>query len=386
MTKNEQQPRIVIVGAGPGGLTLARILQRHGVQAVVYEREATPTARRQGGSLDIHHDSGQLALEAAGLLEQFRAIARYEGEDFRVFDERGKLYLDEIADAGAGGGQRPEIDRGVLRQLLLDAVDPASVHWGCELLEATPLADGRYELRFADGLTDMADLVVAADGAFSRLRSLVTDVTPVYTGLSMIEMYVDEVTTAFPALAAFNRRGKMFALGEGKGILGQLNGDGRLCVYASFPAEREWIDTCGIPFDRTEEAKLRLLEQFPGWAEELTDYIRCAGGPIVPRRIYMLPLGFRWQHRRGVTLIGDAAHLMSPFAGEGVNLAMKDAAELALAILSHDNFDAATAAYEEKMFVYAAESAEQSDANLRLMFTEHAAAALSELMLSFEQI
>jgi 2-polyprenyl-6-methoxyphenol hydroxylase-like FAD-dependent oxidoreductase len=66
-------PRIAIVGAGLGGLVLARILRRHGVASTVYELDAGPDARRQGGLLDLHVGSGQRALHDAGLLEQFRA-------------------------------------------------------------------------------------------------------------------------------------------------------------------------------------------------------------------------------------------------------------------------------------------------------------------------
>ncbi|WP_197230065.1 FAD-dependent oxidoreductase, partial [Bacillus thuringiensis] len=126
-TKNMKK-RIAIIGAGPGGLTLARILQQHGLKSVVYERETSPMIRQQGGSLDIHHDTGQEALKEAGLLEKFYEFARYEGEDFRLFDKSGKIYLDEEADSA--GGNRPEIDRGTLRELLLNSVDSECIHWG----------------------------------------------------------------------------------------------------------------------------------------------------------------------------------------------------------------------------------------------------------------
>ncbi|MDR2993408.1 MAG: FAD-dependent monooxygenase, partial [Bacillus cereus] len=124
---NNTKKRIAIIGAGPGGLTLARILQQHGLKSVVYERETSPMSRQQGGSLDIHNDTGQEALKEAGLLEKFYESARYEGEDFRLFDKSGKIYLDEEADST--GGNRPEIDRGELRELLLNSVDSECIHW-----------------------------------------------------------------------------------------------------------------------------------------------------------------------------------------------------------------------------------------------------------------
>ena len=94
----------------------------------------------------------------------------------------------------------------------------------------------------------------------------------------------------------------------------------------------------------------------------------------------MLPIGLKWIHKPGVTLIGDAAHLMSPFAGKGANLAMRDAAELALSIVKHENVDQAVQGYEKKMYVYSSQSAEESDSNLKLCFSDNAAVKWMDLM------
>jgi 2-polyprenyl-6-methoxyphenol hydroxylase-like FAD-dependent oxidoreductase len=380
---SKQQQRIAIIGAGPGGLTLALILQRHGVKTVIYEREPFAKNLQRGGSLDIHQDSGQRALKEADLFEQFQALSRHEGEDFRLLDKSGKVYLDEVAETNEG--ERPEIDRGELCQILLNPVDPASIRWGHKLIQAIPLDNGMHELHFENGHVDTVDLVVGADGAFSRIRPLLTDSVAEYSGLSMVELIIENVAIAHSTIAAFNRRGKMFALSDHKAIIAQLNGDGRLLVYLSFEIAREWLDTCGIPFDQPEEAKRQLLLLFNDWDESLTNYIQAADGAFILRRIYMLPVGLRWTRKPGVTLIGDAAHLMSPFAGEGVNLAMLDATELALSIVEHGDVNKAVEAYEEKMYTYSSKLAEESEVNLKLCFSDDAAPKLMNLMNQYHE-
>ncbi|RUS46863.1 NAD(P)/FAD-dependent oxidoreductase [Cohnella sp. AR92] len=383
-SKPNANRRIAIIGGGPGGLTLALILQRHGIESVIYEREPVESNRDHGGSLDIHEDSGQLALKEAGLLEAFQAIARYEGEDFLLVDKNGTTYRKEVAE-GDKKGDRPEIDRGSLCELLLSDLDPSRIRYGFKLIEAISLEDGRHELRFENGHIDTVDLVVGADGAFSRIRSLLTESAIEYSGLSMVELNVEDAAKIYPDLYAYNGRGKMFALSDNKAILAQLNGDGRIKVYLSFRADRDWLDTNGIPLDQPAEAKRMLLNYFDDWDDKLKNYIRYAGDRIIPRRIYMLPVGLTWTSRQGITLIGDAAHLMSPFAGEGVNLAMLDASELALSLVRNEDLCEAVREYEKKMYGYSSQSAKDSDENLKLIFGDNAAEKLNELFDRLQQ-
>eukprot|EP01133_Synstelium_polycarpum_P023841 gene23841-28588_t len=151
---------ITIIGAGLGGLMLARVLHVHGIAATIYEADASPQARSQGGMLDIHAQSGQLALQAAGLHDAFRALIHAGGQASRVLDRHGTLLLDE-GDDGTGG--RPEVPRGALRHLLLDALPVGTVRWGHKLAGVTVLDGGRHLLQFAHGATAASDLLVGAD-------------------------------------------------------------------------------------------------------------------------------------------------------------------------------------------------------------------------------
>ncbi|MEU5690638.1 NAD(P)/FAD-dependent oxidoreductase [Actinosynnema sp. NPDC020468] len=333
---------IAIVGAGLGGLTLARVLHVHGVDAVVYEREVARDARGQGGMLDIH--SGQRALREAGLIDGFTAIARAEGQDMRLLDPDGTLLLrhDTPDDAPL---DRPEVDRADLRALLLDSLPGDTVRWGHAFDSA---ADG--VLRFADGRTAPYDLLVGADGAESRVRALLTDVRPVHTGQHAVELGIPDADRTHPDLAEMVGRGNYWVLGDGRSLGAQRNGDGRIRVYLSFYRTTEdWPAAGGIPFDDPSAAKARLVEEFADWHPRITALIDACDDMVVLRRITTLPVGFTWPSARDVTLLGDAAHLMPP-VGEGANMAMLDGALLGLALAAHPgDIPAAVAEYEREM-------------------------------------
>ncbi|MFF4548520.1 FAD-dependent oxidoreductase [Streptomyces sp. NPDC001435] len=346
---------VTIIGAGLGGLTLARVLHVHGIPATVYEAETSPTTRTQGGLLDIHDSNGQLALKAAGLFEEFLGIVHEGAEASRVLDKDGTVLLDE-PDDGTGG--RPEVPRGALRQILLDSLPTDTIQWGRKVTTVRPLGGGRHEVSFADGATVTSSLLVGADGAWSRVRPLLSDAKPEYVGTSLIETYLFDCETRHPASARAVGDGSLFALAPGKGISAHREPDGVLHTYVTLSKPQEWMDA--IDFSDVGAATARVAAEFHGWAPELTALITDGETAPVPRTINALPIEHRWDRLPGVTLLGDAAHLMAP-SGEGANLAMYDGAELGNALAAQpDDIEAALTAYEEALFPRSAAAAAQA--------------------------
>lgn len=335
---------ITIIGAGPGGLVLARVLHVGGIAATIYEAEPSPQARTQGGHLDIHEADGQVALAAAGLTDQFRALIHEGGEATRVVDQDGTLLFDQ-PDDGTGG--RPEVLRGELRRILLESLPEGTVRWGSKVTEVAPLGGGRHEVRFADGSTTSTDLLVGADGAWSRVRPLVSEAVPEYSGVTFVETYLYDVDERHPATAEISGGGALFALAPGRGISTHREAGGVLHAYTQLKCPAEWAD--GIDFG-TPAALSAVAAEFDGWAPQLLSLITDADVSPVVRQLHTLPTGHRWERVPGVTLVGDAAHLMPP-AGEGANLAMYDGARLGQELVAcGGDIESALNAYESEMF------------------------------------
>ncbi|MFD7108016.1 FAD-dependent oxidoreductase [Streptomyces celluloflavus] len=336
---------VTIIGAGLGGLTLARVLHVHGVPATVYEAEPSPTARAQGGMLDIHDYNGQLALEAAGLLDEFRAIVLEGRQTMRVLDRDGAVLFDK-ADDGTGG--RPEVQRGELRQILLDSLPAGTVRWGHKAVGARALGEGRHEVTFANGTTAVTSLLVGADGAWSRVRPLLSTATPEYAGTSFVETYLFDADTRHLAAAKAVGGGSMIAPAPGKEIFAHRESGDTLHTYVVLSRPQDWF--AAIDFTDAAAATARISQEFDGWAPELTALITDGDTAPVLRPHHTLPAGHRWDRVPGVTLLGDAAHLAAP-NGEGANLAMQDGAELGKALAAHpDDIETALTEYEQAMF------------------------------------
>jgi len=343
----------------------------------------------------LHQESGLAAMKAANLTLELSKILRPEGEALRITDQTSTILYDEGTDSGPDEGTRPEVDRTQLRSLLLESVPQHTIKWGHKVEEAKQAADGTYTLAFENKPEATGfDVVIGCDGAWSKIRSLISETKPHYSGVSAIEVRHRDVSTRNPTLSSLVGAGTLFCLHDGKVLCGQRNGDDSIRVYAMLPTDESWTSTCGIHWKNVRKAMDELKDQYyNGWDEKLQDLITKADeDTLVPRTMYMLPIGFSWPQRNGVTVIGDAAHLMTPFAGEGVNLAMWDAMLLGESLVDalKDGFDKdkvwkAMRAFEEEMFTRAGEKAQETWDNLQMFVQMGAAEKVVDLFKAMMQ-
>lgn len=370
---------IAIVGGGPAGLTLARLLQLKGANVKVYERDFNKNASVQGSPLDMHEDSGLAAIRKAELLEEFKKAFRPGADRTLIMNEKAEIFFNdhETKPEEDFGHEnfRPEIDRGPLRNMLLESLDPETVVWDSHFLSMERKGEG-WLLHFKNGNSVYADLVVASDGANSKIRPYLTDSKPIYSGIIMLEGNVSkENATQIDALI---KGGKIMAFGNSQNILMGQKGNGDLGFYASFKADEHWPATCGLDFSDTAQMLKWFKTEYPEWSPIWEELFENAKTPFIPRLIYSMPLDQTWETLPNLTLIGDAAHVMPPFAGEGANMAMLDALELS-EYLTDENcktLQEAISVYEHHMRKRAATATQESLENGERMHSETSLATM----------
>ncbi|MVN91368.1 FAD-dependent oxidoreductase [Mucilaginibacter aquatilis] len=375
--------QVAIVGGGPGGLTLAKLLQLKGIGVKLYERDTNKDSRVQGSPLDMHEHSGMAALRAAGLEEVFKQNYMPGADKQLIVNEQAKVFFSDHDKPEENFGYqhfRPEIDRGMLRNILLESLQADTVVWGSHFTLMEKQGEG-WLLRFKDGKTAYADLVVAADGANSKIRPYLTDVKPFYSGITMLEGNITDATINAPQVNSLINGGKIMAFGKGKNLLLGQKGNGDIGFYASLKVPENWAATNGLNYNDNLQVLNWFNQEYAGWSSIWDELFTNAETPFIPRPIYCMPLEQMWEAQPNLTLLGDAAHVMPPFAGEGANMAMLDALELSYCLTNtnHSTQREAITDYETRMRERSAEAARESLLNGERM---HSDTALQD-MLSF---
>ncbi len=332
-----QNKQIAIVGGGPGGLTLARLLQLKGANVKVYERDINKDARVQGSPLDMHEESGTAALRKANLLDEFKKHIRQGADKKIIVNERAEIVFSDHDTKPSEDSRnehfRPEIDRFALRKVLLESLQPETVMWDSHFVSMERQNEG-WLLHFKNGSSAYADIVVAADGANSKIRPFITDIKAFYSGIIMLEININNAEQATPHIYRLLNGGKIMAFGNGKNILGGQKGKGGLGFYASFKADENWLTNNGLDYSDRTQLLTWFKKQYSEWSGNWYELFENAATPFIPRPIYCMPLDQTWQALPNITMLGDAAHVMPPFAGEGANMAMLDALELSECLTS----------------------------------------------------
>lgn len=368
---------IAIVGGGPGGLTLARLLQLKGADVKVFERDLNKNARVQGAPLDLHDDSGLAAIRKADLLEEFKQNYLVGADRELIMNENAEIFFSDHEDKPEEnfGHQhfRPEIDRGTLRKILLESLQPETVVWDSHFVSMEKQNEG-WLLHFKNNTTVYADIVIACDGANSKIRPYITDYKAFYTGIIMLEGNILQTKENAPKVNALLKGGKIMAFGNKKNLLMGQKGNGDIGFYASFKTDESWVTNSGLDYNDKAQMLDWFKSTYPEWNPMWLELFENAETPFIPRPIYCIPFDQTWEAQSNVTLIGDAAHVMPPFAGEGVNMAMLDALELSESLTSdqYKTLQEAISEYEIQMRKRAALIAKESLDNGELMHAENA--------------
>ncbi|MEN2415212.1 FAD-dependent oxidoreductase [Flavobacterium mesophilum] len=361
-----QNKKVAIIGAGPVGLTMAILLQQKGINVKVYERDISAQTRIWGGTLDLHKGSGQDAMQKAGLLERYFAKAISMGRT--VVDAKGNI-LNSRKVTAEEAHDNPEINRNDLRTLLLESLKADTVIWNRKITELEANEEN-WILHFANQKTETADFVIGANGGMSTIRKCITDAEVEETGTYMIQGEVLEAAIKCKEFLKMCDGNILMSAFDGNLLVANPKNKSSLSYNVIFKTPEEWGSGNELDFKNTKEIASFLENRFSDWSESYKELFY-ATSLFMGLPTKKISLEKEWKNNRilPLTLIGDAAHLMPPFAGQGVNIGLVDAMILAENLTSNkfETIESAVADYEKQMFVYAKEAQEETCKNELMM-------------------
>jgi 2-polyprenyl-6-methoxyphenol hydroxylase-like FAD-dependent oxidoreductase len=379
-----QNKQIAIVGGGMAGLALARLLQMKNADVKVYERDFNRDVRVQGSTLDLHEGTGLEAMKRAGLLDEFYKHHRPVASKMRLVDKSLNIKFDDHDFAKITAETRPEIDRAPLRDILLNSLKPGTVVWDSHFVSMEKQNNG-WLLHFKNGTSAYADMIIAADGANSKIRPYISDIEPIYSGITLIEGNIYNAEKNSPKLLAFAKGGKVMAFDNERFIGYGTKADSSIMFVACFKTPENWLAQSGINFNNKEQVLAWFKEEFASWSDEWHEFFTNDDVHFIPRPQYYFPLDQTWETQENLTMIGDAAHRIPPFAGEGANVAMQDSFELAECLMGNKFLDIKTAIahFEKQMIARGAEATKDTLENTERMFSK---TAVEQMLAFFSQV
>jgi 2-polyprenyl-6-methoxyphenol hydroxylase-like FAD-dependent oxidoreductase len=319
--------RIDIVGGGIGGLTAALALRRAGFEPEVFEQ--APELLEIGAAIAVWPNAMR-ALQKLGIGETIRQHAG-QLRHARWLDRKGRIFNQFPFPKSDVEGVA--LHRADLQGALLQALPHASIHLG-HVFESFREQGGEVRIRFEDGEERACDVLIAADGLHSRARGqLLGDGQPVYRGY----MVWRGITRLEHAALLPHTASEVYGAGRRFGI-GPV-GQGRTGWWATANEAETAVE---LP----SEHRRRLLALFEEWCAPVTELIEATRSETILRNAtYDRPHAKRWGEGR-VTLLGDAAHPLTPNLGQGGCMAIEDAVVLARCLSKYADATQALRAYE----------------------------------------
>lgn len=236
------------------------------------------------------------------------------------------------------------------RDVLIQSLKPGTIVWNSQFVAMEPHNSG-WLLHFKNGNTCYADIVIGADGANSKIRPYITAIKPIYSGITIVECNVYHAAQNAPKIWELVNGGKIFAFGDEQSLILSAKGEGSLSFYTGCKVAENWVEASNIDFNNKAQIFSWFKTAFGSWHEVYRELFASDAMWFAPRPQYHFPLDQTWTTLPNLTMIGDAAHRMPPYAGEGVNMALQDAFELAECLTSNNFTDVLTAMehYETQM-------------------------------------